>query len=120
MSYIPQQIGWSEESKLLQEILKQLSKINASLCTGPCPTTTTTTTINYYYYSGSFCGNPLFTTVIRSLVFLSIDDVVLVDSGDCVIIGSTYEGPDYSYNYISTETCFVDPCPTTTTTTTLS
>ena len=46
MSYIPQQTGWSQESKLLQEIIKQLARINASLCSGPCPTTTTTTTLS--------------------------------------------------------------------------
>ena len=38
------QIGWSQEENLLWEISKQLDKMNAILCTGPCPTTTTTTT----------------------------------------------------------------------------
>lgn len=42
MAYTPQQIGWSTEAKLLQEIIKkldQLIKVTSSL------TTTTTTTI---------------------------------------------------------------------------
>jgi hypothetical protein len=36
------QIGWSQESKLLYEILKQLDKLNK--VTAACCTTTTTTT----------------------------------------------------------------------------
>jgi hypothetical protein len=82
-------------------------------------TTTTTTTINYYYYSGSNCNSPLFSQVIRSLVLLSRDDVVLATDGSCYTIGGVYVDPDYSAEYVSTETCFTAPCPTTTTTTTI-
>ena len=39
------QIGWSQEENILWEISKQLDKMNAILCTGPCPTTTTTSTL---------------------------------------------------------------------------
>lgn len=44
MGYIPQQIGWSQESKLLQQIIKQLVRINAIAGKGSTPATTTTTT----------------------------------------------------------------------------
>lgn len=117
MAIPSRQIGWGTQANLLWQISKQLERLTCVTACG-CGTTTTTTTISYYYYSGSYCGNPLFTTIIRSFVPLSIYDVVLVDSGDCVTISGIYVGPDYAVEYISTETCFVDPCPTTTTTTT--
>jgi len=85
-----------------------------------CATTTTTTTIHYYYYSGDNCISPLFSQVIRSLVSLSINDVVLTDDGACYTINSTYVGPGYSVEYVSTEACFTAPCPTTTTSTSTS
>jgi len=42
---IPQQIGWSQESKLLWQVLNKLNRINSIICIGPCPTTTSTTTV---------------------------------------------------------------------------
>jgi len=119
MAIAPRQIGWSEKANLLWEISRQLDRINSVVCTGPCPTTTsTTTTISYYYYSGNNCNSPLFSQVIISIIPLSIGDVVLATDGNCYIIDGVYVGPDYNVEYVSTETCFVDPCPTTTTTTT--
>ena len=125
------QIGWSTKSNLLWQISKQLERITG-IVGGPAEatanpvvghtsstTTTTTTTIRYYYYSGDNCISPLFSQIIRSLVSLSINDVVLTDDGVCYTINSTYVGPDYSVEYVSTEACFTAPCPTTTTTTTL-
>jgi len=117
MAIPSRQIGGSTRTSLLWQISKQLEQL---ICVraGGCPTTTsTTTTISYYYYSGSNCNSPLFGQVIRNIIPLSIGDVVLATDGNCYIIGGVYVGPDYSVEYISTETCFVDPCPTTTTTT---
>jgi len=102
------QIGWSNESNLLWEISDKLNDIISSL--GPTPVS--------YYYSGSVCGNPLFGQVIRSFVPLSIYDVVLANDGNCYVINGIYVGPDYTVEYVSTETCFVEPCQTTTSTTT--
>lgn len=42
MGYKPQQIGWSQEAKLLQDILKSLDKLIK--VTSALTTTTTTTT----------------------------------------------------------------------------
>jgi len=121
MAIPSRQIGASTTTNLLWQISKQLERL---ICVraGGCvsTTTTTTTTISYYYYSGNNCNSPLFSQVIRSLVPLSIDDVVLTTDGSCYTIGGVYVGPDYSVEYISTETCFVDPCPTTTTSTSTS
>jgi len=116
MAIPARQIGWSTQSNLLWSISKELERLLCSCKT--CPTTTTTTTISYYYYSGNNCNSPLFSQIIRSIIPLSIYDVVLATDGSCYSIGGVYVGPDYSVEYISTETCFVDPCPTTTTTTT--
>lgn len=44
MSYTPQQIGWSQESKLLQQISKQLDRTIQVAGKVAYPTTTTTTT----------------------------------------------------------------------------
>ena len=44
MGYTPQQIGWSQESILLQRIIKQLVAINKAFG-GVVATTTTTTTV---------------------------------------------------------------------------
>ena len=107
---VSKQIGWSNESNLYYEWLRSLSKLTSHYanCCGPV-----------YYYSGSVCDNPLFGQVIKSFVPISIGDVVLANDGNCYIIGSTYVGPDYAVTYVSTETCFIAPCPTTTTTTTV-
>lgn len=43
MSYIPQQIGWSQEAKLLYEILKKIDTLIKVSADGPITTTTTTT-----------------------------------------------------------------------------
>jgi hypothetical protein len=118
MAISSRQIGWSTKSNLLWQISKQLEYLTGVMGRN-IPTTTTTTTIRYYYYSGDNCISPLFSQVIRSTVSLSINDVVLTDDGACYTINSTYVGPDYSVEYISTEACFTAPCPTTTTTTTL-
>jgi len=116
MAIPSRQIGWSTKSNLLWEISKQLEALTGVIGRN-IPTTTTTTTIRYYYYSGSDCISPLFGQVIRTTVSLSINDVVLTDDGVCYTINSTYVGPDYSVEYVSTEACFTAPCPTTTTTT---
>ncbi len=44
MGYTPKQIGWSQESILLQQILKQLVRINGIAGRSSTPVTTTTTT----------------------------------------------------------------------------
>jgi hypothetical protein len=43
MGYTPQQIGWSVEAKLLQEVIKKLDQINRTLSSTVTTTTTTTT-----------------------------------------------------------------------------
>jgi hypothetical protein len=118
MAIPSRQIGQSTQANLLWQISKQLERLTCVTACGCVSTTTTTTTISYYYYSGNNCNSPLFSQVIRSVVPLSIDDVVLTTDGSCYTIGGVYVGPDYNVDYVSTETCFVDPCPTTTTTTT--
>lgn len=40
-----QQLGWSQEAKLLQKILKQLERLTQVTATGVTYTTTTTTTV---------------------------------------------------------------------------
>jgi len=117
MAIPSRQIGWSTKSNLLWQISKQLEALTGVIGRN-IPTTTTTTTIHYYYYSGDNCINPLFSRTIRSLVSLSTNDVVLTDDGACYTINSTYVGPDYVVEYVSTEACFTAPCPTTTTTST--
>jgi hypothetical protein len=120
MAIASRQIGQSTRSNLLWQISKQLERLICVRAGGCVSTTTTTTTISYYYYSGSNCNSPLFGQVIRNIIPLSIGDVVLATDGNCYIIGGVYVGPDYNVEYVSTETCFVDPCPTTTTTTTIA
>ena len=43
MSNIPQQIGWSTEAKLLQEILKEIKRLQSIVSKIGITTTTTTT-----------------------------------------------------------------------------
>lgn len=45
MGYLNRQIGWSQESILLQRILKQLVRLNQIAGSGTPVTTTTTTTV---------------------------------------------------------------------------
>ena len=44
MGWTNKQIGWSQESILLQQIIKQLVQINRALSAASAGTTTTTTT----------------------------------------------------------------------------
>jgi hypothetical protein len=45
MSYIPQETGWSLEAKLLDQILKEIKRLQTIVSKGiTYPTTTTTTT----------------------------------------------------------------------------
>ena len=97
---------------MLYNVLRQFERLTGVVGNNLPPVVT------YYYYSGDNCINPLFSQIIRTTVSLSTNDVVLTSDGNCYTINSTYVGPDYSVEYVSTETCFTAPCPTTTTTTT--
>jgi hypothetical protein len=61
MAIPSQQIGWSQKSKLLWQISKQLERLTKVTANCVCPTTTTTTTTTpayrYYNVNGYGCGS---------------------------------------------------------------
>jgi hypothetical protein len=106
---VSKQIGWSNESNLYYEWLRSLSKLTSHYanCCGPV-----------YYYAANVCYS-ISGVIVKSHVELSIGDVVLTSDGYCYAINGINPGPGYNVTYVSHQTCFVSPCQTTTTTTTV-